>query len=630
MIKLNNSIIVGALIAGCTKPVPSKTVVSFDSYTERYTNGQLNDESDAFAVRRVSDKGNIIYESYRDGVFQKSMILIDRMPGDQDGSNRYKVTYANGNVEYRFYSQTKCPALYKSECTQPLPNEVQTKYVIDRRDGPAIIHRNGTKKWYYLNRLHRTNGPAIERSDGTKEWYVNGKRHRQEKPAVIKDNNFIWYYNGKKTKELTVLSTIGIAHFAVELKVVDWLDPNSKNAFLHMSSNGTFYYKCDRQQIENASNSSFLDCPLHRENDPAVKLADGSKMWYIDGELYRENGPAIEMANGYKNIWMANGKLHREGEPAVIGSYSDDWFLNGVLQKRKMGNGDILYYGKEGEGLEVKAWGDSDSRSYYKCLQDEATCVNDRAFASNKYFLTKKICFYGTTIEYNADGIYNADGPVRDDKNNARYYRNGKLHREDGPAIEWADGSKTWFRNGELHRTNGPAKELAGGRLEWYENGKLKKVKLPDGTTYWYGTSGLSIEDGKWFIAKQLTPYGTTIWYNSKGEVDRTDGPIVYDNGDKAWYKNGKQSKFIQADNGTVVTYNGNGYHVEWPSGDKKDCITIGLVEKCTVYSLNGNKGFFIDNKVVYIIQADGVKVWFNSDGNPYRWDYPNGKIEYN
>ncbi len=30
------------------------------------------------------------------------------------------------------------------------------------------------------------------------------------------------------------------------------------------------------------------------------------------------------------------------------------------------------------------------------------------------------------------------------------WYRNGKLHREDGPAIEEADGSKEWFLNGNF------------------------------------------------------------------------------------------------------------------------------------------------------------------------------------
>jgi len=29
-----------------------------------------------------------------------------------------------------------------------------------------------------------------------------------------------------------------------------------------------------------------------------------------------------------------------------------------------------------------------------------------------------------------------------------RWYLNGKLHREDGPAIEWNDGDKRWYLNG--------------------------------------------------------------------------------------------------------------------------------------------------------------------------------------
>ena len=29
------------------------------------------------------------------------------------------------------------------------------------------------------------------------------------------------------------------------------------------------------------------------------------------------------------------------------------------------------------------------------------------------------------------------------------WYLNDKLHREDGPAMEWANGSKSWFLNDE-------------------------------------------------------------------------------------------------------------------------------------------------------------------------------------
>ena len=31
------------------------------------------------------------------------------------------------------------------------------------------------------------------------------------------------------------------------------------------------------------------------------------------------------------------------------------------------------------------------------------------------------------------------------------WFLNGKLHREDGPAIEWSDGLKQWYLKGELY-----------------------------------------------------------------------------------------------------------------------------------------------------------------------------------
>ena len=46
----------------------------------------------------------------------------------------------------------------------------------------------------------------------------------------------------------------------------------------------------------------------------------------------------------------------------------------------------------------------------------------------------------------------------------------GQHHREDGPAWEYADGSKLWFLNGLRHRENGPAIEHANGLKHWYLN----------------------------------------------------------------------------------------------------------------------------------------------------------------
>jgi hypothetical protein len=47
---------------------------------------------------------------------------------------------------------------------------------------------------------------------------------------------------------------------------------------------------------------------------------------------------------------------------------------------------------------------------------------------------------------------------------------NGKLHREDGPAVKYSDGTKGWYLNGNLHREDGPAIEKANGYKSWYLN----------------------------------------------------------------------------------------------------------------------------------------------------------------
>lgn len=48
-----------------------------------------------------------------------------------------------------------------------------------------------------------------------------------------------------------------------------------------------------------------------------------------------------------------------------------------------------------------------------------------------------------------------------------KYYRNNeKLHRTDGPAIEYANGDKCWFVNGMCHNTEGPAVEYTANGTE--------------------------------------------------------------------------------------------------------------------------------------------------------------------
>ena len=62
---------------------------------------------------------------------------------------------------------------------------------------------------------------------------------------------------------------------------------------------------------------------------------------------------------------------------------------------------------------------------------------------------------------------------VRVDSNGAKEWcQNGKFHRTDGPAIEYANGDKYWYQNGEPHRTDGPACEYPNGDKRWYLEGR--------------------------------------------------------------------------------------------------------------------------------------------------------------
>jgi len=81
----------------------------------------------------------------------------------------------------------------------------------------------------------------------------------------------------------------------------------------------------------------------------------------------------------------------------------------------------------------------------------------------------------------------------------------GQLHREDGPAIEWADGTKSWWVNGQYHRLGGPAYEGDDGSKFWYVDGQYHRLDGPaversDGSVaYWIEGEYLTKEE---FLAR--------------------------------------------------------------------------------------------------------------------------------
>ena len=67
------------------------------------------------------------------------------------------------------------------------------------------------------------------------------------------------------------------------------------------------------------------------------------------------------------------------------------------------------------------------------------------------------------------------------------YYVNGKFHREDGPACEYANGNKYWIFNDKYHRLDGPAIEWNDGEKYYYIEGKKYDTKEEsDKVSYMY------------------------------------------------------------------------------------------------------------------------------------------------
>ena len=92
---------------------------------------------------------------------------------------------------------------------------------------------------------------------------------------------------------------------------------------------------------------------------------------------------------------------------------------------------------------------------------------------------------------------------IIDEYGDKRWLFNGKLHREDGPAVEWVNGDREWWFNGKRHRDGGPAVECVDGNRHWYKAGKCHRedgpaVELSDETRLWYLNGELLTREA-WF-----------------------------------------------------------------------------------------------------------------------------------
>lgn len=81
------------------------------------------------------------------------------------------------------------------------------------------------------------------------------------------------------------------------------------------------------------------------------------------------------------------------------------------------------------------------------------------------------------------------------------WYKEGLLHREDGPAREYPNGTKYWYKNGLLHRENGPA-------IEYFDKSKIWSIEGEEYHIY----SLLCHFKYNLFLNKEIGKYGL-VWY---------------------------------------------------------------------------------------------------------------------
>lgn len=95
-------------------------------------------------------------------------------------------------------------------------------------------------------------------------------------------------------------------------------------------------------------------------------------------------------------------------------------------------------------------------------------------------------------------------GIVEYEGGNKEWFKEGKYHRTDGPAVECWNGTKHWVKEGNRHRENGPAIIYPNGDEYWCKEGKRHRVDGP----------AVELETGlkRWYIDGQL--YSPTIlWF---------------------------------------------------------------------------------------------------------------------
>lgn len=139
---------------------------------------------------------------------------------------------------------------------------------------------------------------------------------------------------------------------------------------------------------------------------------------------------------------------------------------------------------------------------------------------------TMRITKYGFKEWRSADGdLHREGGPAREWANGAKeWWFHGKVHCTNGPAVEWDDGTKLWFVHGLKHRTDGPAVEYANGRKAWWVDGRNKDDFYPpkllkDGRIK-AGCFMGTLDEAKERLARKTRPHAMKLYKDALAEIE--------------------------------------------------------------------------------------------------------------
>jgi len=82
----------------------------------------------------------------------------------------------------------------------------------------------------------------------------------------------------------------------------------------------------------------------HRDDGPAVILADGTEQWYCEGVLHRDDDLPANVSSTGEREWYRYGSQHRDGDkPAVIHPDGSSIYLQDGKLHRGGGNPAVVY-----------------------------------------------------------------------------------------------------------------------------------------------------------------------------------------------------------------------------------------------------------------------------------------------